>query len=129
MRKQRLRDGNAGLHGEDHRLEMLKNHFEKAATTRCQIETARVLSEQLFLCLLAAIPMVLDTCIMYLCPGQWCSQASIEKFDIDSLDFLQVCIEKTRSNKTRAVSIWQERVTYYKVINFRCLYPNSSRAK
>ena len=33
LRKQRLRDGNAGLHGEDHRLEMSKNHCEKAATS------------------------------------------------------------------------------------------------
>ena len=62
-RKQRLRDGNAGLHGEDHRLEMMKNHCEKAATFRYQIETARVLSERLFLGLLAAILIVLDTCI------------------------------------------------------------------
>ena len=73
-----------------------------------------------------AILIVLDTCI-YVINVQASSAHSAEKFGIDSLDLTQVGIEKKRPDKTRAVSIWQERVTY-KVVNFRCLYPNSSIA-
>ena len=73
-----------------------------------QIEIAQVLLGQVFLGLLVAISTIHVS--MSLISRPVVLRASAEKFEIHSLGLSQVCIEKTCPNKTRTVSMWQERV-------------------